>query len=55
MINDKQQEVIIRPVLVTLQYNGDYNVPNELQHMYHIYVNNLLFGLSIGIKHIKMD
>ena len=29
---DRQQE--LRPVLVASQYNGDYNVPNELQHMY---------------------
>ena len=52
VLNYRQQEVW--PVLVASQYNGDYNAPIKHQYMYDIYVNRLLYGLSIDIKHIKI-
>ena len=51
-LKGRQQEVW--PVLVASQYNGDYNVPIRHQYTYHIYVNSLLYGLSIDIKHIQI-
>ena len=52
LIKDRQQEVW--PVSVVSQYKGDCSVPIMHQYTYYIYVNSLLYCLSIDIKHIKI-